>query len=119
MAIALAALVATTGCFWRKSQVPAERAPSAFTIKQTGGNTNLIITPSSPVGRIASVNKQANIVIVSFPVGQLPANNTRAAVFHAGMKAGEVKITGPAVESLIAGDIIAGSVEEGDEVRME
>ena len=119
MATALAVLVATSGCFLWKDKTPAQNPPSAFTVKQPGSNTNLVITPSSPVGRIASVNKQANIVIVSFAIGQLPANNTRLAVFHAGMKTGEVNITGPAVESLIAGDIIAGAAQEGDEVRAE
>jgi hypothetical protein len=110
-------IVAASGCFSRKNT--AEKAPPAFTVR-SNSNTNLVFTPtSSPVGRIASVNAQAKFAVISFPIGQLPANETRLSIFHAGAKSGEIKITGPAQESFTVGDIIAGSAQEGDEVRAE
>ncbi len=107
------------GCFSKKVQ-SATQKPSAFSVKPSGSNTNLVITPAGLlVGRVASANIQANIVVVSFPVGQLPADGTKFSIFHAGAKVGEVKISGPAAETFTVGDITAGSAQEGDEVRAE
>jgi hypothetical protein len=108
------------GCASKKKDDTTQKPPSAFTVRSPGGNTNIIITPaSSLVGRIASVNAQANIVVVSFPVGQMPENGAKFSLFRAGAKVGEVKISGPAAETFTVGDIVAGSAREGDEVRAE
>lgn len=117
----LAACVAlSSGCFWRKKNSAAEKNPSAFTVKTPGSNTNLVMTPTrSPVGRVASVNAQAKFAVINFPIGQLPANDTRLSIFHAGMKTGEIRITGPAQENFTVGDIVAGVAQDGDEVRVE
>ena len=107
-----------TGCASKDEE--AQRPASAFTVRPSTGNTNLVITPaSSLVGRVASVNPQASIVVLSFPIGQLPGNGTKFSIFRAGAKVGEVKITGPAAETFTVGDISAGSAQEGDEVRAE
>ena len=112
-------VVAGGGCFWRQKQTAAEATPSAFTVRP-GSNTNLTIrAANSPVGRIASVNAQAKFVVMNFPIGQLPAAETRLSIFRAGIKSGEIKVTGPAQENFTVGDITAGSAQEGDEVRAE
>jgi hypothetical protein len=111
--------LAASGCFWRKEAAAAGQAPSAFTIR-SAGNTNVVMTPAaSPAGRIASINAQAKFAVISFPIGQLPANETKFAVFHGGMKVGEIRITGPAQENFTVGDITIGTAQEGDEVRAE
>ena len=85
-----------------------------------GGTTNLVMTPArSLVGSVASVNAQANIVVVSFPIGQLPENGAKFSLFRAGAKVGEIKISGPAAETFTVGDLTAGSAKHGDEVRAE
>jgi len=115
--VALVLISTTTGCFWRGEK--KETNPSAFTVKPTA-STNLVIKPSSSaVGRVASVNLPGRFVVLSFPVGQVPTNNTRLAIFHAGAKVGEVRVTGPAQENLTVGDITAGAAEDGDEARSE
>jgi hypothetical protein len=109
------------GCSRAKVTTSAQPTQSAFTVK-TSGNTNLVITPaSSLVGRVFSVNTQAKFVVVTFPIGQLPANDTRFSVFHAGMKVGEIRITIPPapIGDGVSADIITGSAQEGDEVRTE
>lgn len=117
----LASCVAfSSGCFWRKNKTAGEKSTSAFTVKTPGSNTNLVIAPTrSAVGRVASVNAQAKFAVINFPIGQLPANETRLSIFHAGMKSGEIRITGPAQENFTVGDIVAGSAQEGDEVRAD
>jgi hypothetical protein len=107
-----------TGC--ASGDEEAQRPVSAFTVRPSTGNTNLVITPaSSLVGRVASVNAQAGIVVLGFPIGQLPENGTKFSLFRAGAKVGEVKVTGPAAENFTVGDISAGTAREGDEVRAE
>jgi hypothetical protein len=119
MALALVVGLAA-GCASRKDQNAGPKPPPAFTVKAPGSNTNLVITPaSSLVGRVASVNSQANIVVLSFPIGQLPENGARFSLFRAGAKVGEIKISGPTAETFTVGDITAGSAQEGDEVRAE
>jgi hypothetical protein len=106
------------GCFWREKK--REPAPAAFTVRPPGANTNLVIKPAtSAVGRVASVNLPGKFVVLSFPIGQLPTNDARLAIFHAGAKVGEVRVTGPAQENLTVGDITAGTAEDGDEARTE
>lgn len=115
-AAALVVIGATTGCFWRGEKQQA--APPAFTVRPAGAHTNLVIKPAgSPGGRVASVNVPGRFVVMSFPLGQVPTNDTRLVVFHAGAKVGEVRVTGPAQENLTVGDITAGTAEEGDDVR--
>jgi hypothetical protein len=41
----------------------------------------------------------------------------RLNVYRNGQKVGEVKVTGPALDTTIAGDIVAGEAQLGDEVR--
>ena len=115
-AVALTAVLAA-GCSIGKQKAPQE---SAFRVGTTVVHTNLVITPAnSLVGRVASVNAQARFAVVSFPLGQLPAHDTRLSLFRADKKVGEIKITGPAQDNLTVGDIIAGAAREGDEVRGE
>ena len=112
------ATISASGCFWHKKS-ETEKAPSAFTVRPAG-DTNVVMTPAtSPVGRIASVNAQAKFAVISFPIGQLPANETKLSIFRAGAKVGEIRITGPAQENFTVGDIMTGAAQEGDEVRGE
>jgi hypothetical protein len=116
--LALVTLVAS-GCFSRKEKVAAQSTPPTFTIR-SGSNTNVVMTPAtSPTGRVVRINKEGNFAVISFPIGQLPANGTVFGIYHAGMKSGQIKISGPAQETFTVGDLIAGSGQEGDEVRAE
>jgi len=68
-------------------------------------------------GRVALVNAQARTVILNFPIGWMPALERRLGVYRQGVKVGEVKITGPQMDSNIAADLISGEAQVGDEVR--
>jgi hypothetical protein len=78
----------------------------------------LIVTPSTAVtGRIMRVNANARYVVVAYPLGYLPALECRLNVYRAGLKVGEIKITGPTRDTNIAADILAGECRVGDDVR--
>ena len=100
-------------------QEEMKRVPFKVT---TGSKTNVVMTPlPSGVGRISSVNAEFKYVVVAFPVGQLPGNDARFSVFHAGTKVGEIKITvtAGAGDGLVTADILMGTAAIGDDVRAE
>jgi len=84
----------------------------------TEPDPGLIVTPDSRLhGRVALVNAKAKYVVVSYPIGALPEVDHVLSVYRNGLKVGEIKITGPRRDFNIAGDIVKGECEVGDEVR--
>ncbi len=69
------------------------------------------------LGRVASVNPPLRFVVMDFPIRRMPAREQRLNVYRNGQKIGEVKVTGPALDTTTAGDIVAGEAQIGDEVR--
>jgi hypothetical protein len=70
-------------------------------------------------GRIASVNTILRFVVMEFPVWGLPSHEQRLNVYRGGQKIGEVKVTGPTIDTTVAGDLVAGEAQPGDEVRQD
>jgi hypothetical protein len=64
-----------------------------------------------------SVNAGARFVVLTFPIGQMPALERRLNVYRRGLKVGEVKITGPQRDDNTVADVLAGEAQAGDEVR--
>ena len=95
--------------------------PSRTQGVSVAGGTNhsgLIVTPGGPLkGRIASVNAAARFVVLSFPLGALPAVEKRLNVYRGGLKVGELKVTGPQRDYNTVADIVTGECLAGDEVR--
>jgi hypothetical protein len=78
------------------------------------------VTPSRvTIGRIASVNTAGRFVVLSFPLGTMPASEKRLNVYRKGLKVGEVRVTGQPLDINIVADIVAGECQIGDEVRGE
>jgi hypothetical protein len=87
---------------------PAEKSPAQ----------KLIVTPETGlVGKVETVNQNARYVVLSFPIGRLPAMEQRLIVYRSGLKVGEVKVTGPQIEDNVVADIVEGDSGPGDEVR--
>jgi hypothetical protein len=70
-------------------------------------------------GRIASVNVALRFVVMEFPVWRLPAPGQRLNVYRGEQKIGEVKVTGPTIDTTVAGDLLIGEAQPGDEVRQD
>jgi hypothetical protein len=78
----------------------------------------LIVTPETGlVGKVESANQNLRYVVLSFPIGHLPAMEQRLNVYRHGLKVGEVKVTGPQIEDNVVADIVDGDSGPGDEVR--
>jgi hypothetical protein len=68
-------------------------------------------------GKIVSVNPALRFVVMDFTLWRMPALGQRLHVYRNEQRIGEIKVTGPAVETTVAGDLTAGEARLGDEVR--
>ena len=81
--------------------------------------SSLIITPdASLAAKVVKYYATGRFVVLRFPAGRMPAIGQRLFLYHDGLKAGEVKISGPQDDNYnIVADLIAGDAQAGDEVR--
>ncbi|HUR44270.1 MAG TPA: hypothetical protein VMZ27_00245 [Candidatus Saccharimonadales bacterium] len=79
-----------------------------------------IITPSNDsVGRVISVNQQAKYAVLGYPLGNLPALNSRVYSYRNGLKVGELRVSGPQRENNTVADLLTGECQPGDEVKKD
>jgi hypothetical protein len=77
-----------------------------------------IVTPATASrGKVSWLNKEGRFVIVTFPFGHVPKADQRLNVYRAGLKVGELKVTGPQREENTVADITTGEAQLNDEVR--
>ncbi len=77
-----------------------------------------IVTPANVLtAKVVSYNEAGRFVLLSFPVGQMPANDRMLTIHRDGKKVGEVKITGPRSDQRIVADLVSGEAHPGDDVR--
>ena len=77
-----------------------------------------IVTPDDVQrASVAMYNPIGRFVVLNFSAGSLPKHDQVFFIYHGGLKAGEVKITGPQRDNNIASDLVAGEAQTGDEVR--
>lgn len=90
------------------------------------GSNTATLSPNSPPtilpdesvqGRVVTVNVSLRYVVMDFPLRGLPELGQRLGVYREGQKIGEVKVTGPIMDTAAAGDIVAGQAAVGDAVR--
>ncbi len=99
----------------RAASPPVNSAPLS-----PGTNAGAIVTLGGPrKGKVASVNADGRFVVLSFPIGSLPAFGTRLNIYRAGMKVGEVTVAKPQLDNNTVADITAGECQLGDEVRTD
>lgn len=103
----------------RSAPQPAIVAPAPdLRDSQTFTNRNAVITLINPlIGRVASINPALRFVVLDFSLNPLPAVGQQLSVYRRGQKVGEVKVTGPELNSNLVADLVAGEAQPGDEVR--
>jgi len=109
----LAALLALAagGCAWLP-QAPHPAKPAAAAAPAP------IVTPDySLAARVVSVNTVGRFVVLSFPASRMPKMDQTLFIYRAGLKAAEVRITGPQQDSNIVADLVSGDAQVGDTVR--
>ncbi len=71
------------------------------------------------VGKVTKVNTEGRFVVMTFPIGHLPALQQRLGVYRNGLKIGEIRVTGPQLDDSVVGDILAGDAQTEDDVRAQ
>lgn len=100
----------------RSAPPPARSsAPEPRLVTQPGA---ALVTPVNVLSaKVITYNEAGRFVLLSFPVGQMPANEQMMAIHRDGKKVGEVKITGPRRDQNIVADLVSGEAQPGDDVR--
>jgi len=112
--------LAWAGCASHHGNPPASTTPTGSTGASTNAaaNASLIVTPEEGLnGTVAWVNTELRFVVVTFPLGQLPAQGQRLSVYRGGLKIGEVKVNGPQQDDSVVADVVTGEAGQGDAVR--
>ena len=64
-----------------------------------------------------SVNAPLNFIVIDYSLYKLPEPGRRVSLYRQAQKVGEARLTGPAMDSVTAADILKGDARVGDEVR--
>jgi len=106
----LMAGILVSGCIFHRKKTPTPApVPKAASV---------IITPdTSLAGKIVSFNDAGRFVVLNFPIGQMPAVGQTLFLYRAGLKTGEIKISGPQRDNNTVADLVTGDAQAGDEVR--
>ena len=79
---------------------------------------DLIVTALEGLnGKVSSVDLNLRFVVLTFPVGQMPALNQQLNLYRGGLKVGIVNVCGPQNDDSIVADILMGEAQTGDQVR--
>jgi hypothetical protein len=100
--------ILVSGCVYHKQKTSAS-VPKASSV--------IIMPDVSLAAKVVSYNEAGRFVVLSFPVGQMPAMGQTLFLYHGGLKTGEIKITGPQRDNDIVADVVTGDAQAGDEVR--
>ena len=104
-------LTLQTGCFLWQHKKTAAKPPTTTA-------TRPIVTPDASLAATVLIyNPVGRFVVLNFPADNLPKQDQVLFLYHGGLKAGEVKITGPQHDNNVVADLISGAAQAGDEVR--
>ena len=109
LSILVVATVLLSGCtlFKRKPAAPAVAASPVA-----------IVTPDNSLsGKVVIFNSVGRFVVMNFPSRQMPNKDQQLFLYRAGLKVGEVRVTGLPNEDNIVADLVSGEAKAGDEVR--
>ena len=95
----------------------ARASPAAVGRSQKAASKPEVTLDEAVLGTVVAVDAALRFLVMDFPVRKLPVLEQRLNVYRNGQKVGEVKVTGPWRDTTIAGDIMVGLVQVGDEVR--
>jgi hypothetical protein len=97
---------------------PAPTKPAEIPTAPPAATLPTIVTPDTSIaGKVVAYNAAARFAVLSFPAGPMPRQDQSVFVYRGGMKAGEIKITGPQRDNNTVGDVVNGDAQVGDDVR--
>ena len=110
--IVLFSMLLASGLFFCGCASPGFKPP------QPKKERSIVVTPDTSLSaKVVSFNAVGRFVVLSFPIGELPANGQHLFLYRNGLKTGEVNITGPQRDNDTVADLVTGNAQVGDEVR--
>lgn len=110
--------LALAGCVHHRDKSPAGFADVSAASATAPGLQRALVTPDTGlVGKVTRANAEGRFVVLNFPLAHYPRIEQRLAVYRAGVKVGEVRVSGPQIEDNFVADLTAGEAQPGDEVR--
>ena len=101
-----------------QDQASAAAAASEGPAGSAAEKPELIVTPDDTLaGKVISVNEIGRFVVLRFPLGRLPLQDSTLFVYRQGLKVAELKVTGPQKDDHTVADIRTGECRVDDEVR--
>jgi hypothetical protein len=83
---------------------------------ENGSDGTFVLVPDHRLrGRIAQLNSPGQFVVVDFNVGAIPPLPSPMKVYRGNDVVGVIRLTGPARDHLVVGDLIQGEAAAGDE----
>ena len=108
------------GCAGKTARQDTTNAAAAAKSGGSEQTSRPVVTPGGVLpGKVVSVNPNGRFAVLRFPLGQMPGLQQKMGVFRAGLKVGEVRISGPQRDTHTVADVTAGDCRVGDEVRAE
>ncbi len=101
----------------KSSSVKTPDQPKEKSGKREDSDKPEVIPSNELSGKIVLVNDTLRYVVVDFGFGLLPQPEQKLAVYRAGKKVAEIKISSHSRNSNFAADIVTGKVADGDEVK--
>jgi hypothetical protein len=83
---------------------------------QSDSNESSSVVPNL-AGQVVRVNSKSKFVVIKFPAGIVPPLDGVLTVYRENEPIGTIKVTPPLNPPLASGDIIKGSLRQGDLVR--
>lgn len=112
----LAVISGLSGCTGNPGGARTVEAPGAVG-SQGRTEAKPIITPATGLaGKVIRVNPTSRFVVLSFPIGRMPAEEQTLQVFRGGLKVGVLRVTGPQVDDKTVADVVEGQIAVGDQV---
>ena len=111
------AALGVSGC--ASHRAPAQQSPPPTPAVSISTNApEPIVTPDTSLSaKVVRYNSVGRFVVLSFPLGQMAQPGQTFFIYRAGMKVGEVKVTGPQKDNDTVADLTTGDAEAGDDVR--
>lgn len=110
-------VIAISGCARSKNARVMPETEVVFSGTNALGEKMIVTAAEGLSGKVSSVNSELRFVVLTFPIGQMPAEHQLLYVFRNGLKIGELNVTGPARGDSTVADIVTGEARPGDEVR--
>jgi len=104
----------TKACVWLLAFIIAALWTGCAAAPSTPARKPSVVSEVALVGKVVMVNSTARFVVLTFPLGQLPAIDQRLDVYRDGLKVGEVKVSAWQREDSVVGDITVGDCQTGD-----